>query len=296
MPVTGRPLQELRALYQVRPHERDVIVEGRTDVRLIRWYLAERGLRALVHAVDDRAEVPSGLVLRHGGEVGPRGRVIGFAHQADEWELQEPTVTFIIDSDRDCLLEKRPVRPDNMLLTDYGSMDVYMLQDRPFNQCIRVILGRTDDAEALRNKLTPALNDLCVVRTVLHWSGLGIELVKDFAASCRFSRDSSSLDAEDLLNRTLSKQYREYRDSLLEQVEIVRTRIPEDRLMAVRGHDMSAVVIRALGIRNVWANEDTLEQAWRGCLQVSDLDHLGLFVQLSQRLSEPGTPSELRQP
>src|SRR5580700_6636570 len=103
--VTKRPLRELRTLYEVQPHIRDVIVEGRADAHLIQWYLNERDLVAIVHAVDDRAEVTSDLVVRHGGEIGPRGRVIGLAHQVDEWEIAETTVTCIIDSDRDSLLE-----------------------------------------------------------------------------------------------------------------------------------------------------------------------------------------------
>lgn len=283
-PVTKRPLRELRTLYEVQPHIRDVIVEGRGDAQLIRWYLNEREMIALVHEVDDRAEVTSDLVVRYGGEVGARGRVIGLAYQVDEWELAETTVICIIDSDRDSLLENQTTLPSCLLATDFGTMDVYLLQSRPFGQFLRIVLGRDDDPDILREKLVPALNEICLVRAVLHWSGLGISLVRDFASCCQFTATSIVVDTPELLNRTLSGKDRERYDGLLKEVERVRTRIPAERLKAVRGHDMAPLLIRELGLRNVWAQEEPFERAWRGCIQASDLDEFPLFAELRRRV------------
>lgn len=282
--VTRRPLRELRTLYQRIPRTRDVIVEGRTDARLVQWYLEERGFTAIAHAIDDRAEAPGELVIRYGGEIGPRGRVIGFAHEVDRWELIEPTVTCIVDSDRDSLLEARPSAPDCLLRTDFGTMDVYMLQSRPFTQFLRVVLGRDDDADALREKFLPALNEICVVRSVLHWSGLGISLVSDFASCCQFTSDAITVDASELLDRTLKGKDRERLSELMAEIERVRRRIPSERLKAVRGHDMGPLLIRALRLRNVWANEEAFERAWRACLQASDLDEFPMFTRLRERV------------
>ena len=282
--ITARPLRELRTLYEAKPQIRDVIVEGRSDARFIKWYLSERQLFALAHAVDDRAEIPSSQVLSFDGEVGPRGRVIGVAHQVDEWKLAKTTVTCIIDSDRAALLEAPTAFPGCLLTTDFGSMEVYFLQTRPFSQFLRLVLGRDEDPDELIKKLIPALNEICVVRAVLHWSGLGIPLVRDFAACCEFTRDSIAVDTNKLLDRTLSGRDRDHRDNLLGQVQAVRTRVPKERRLAIRGHDIAPLLIRELGLRNVWATPEHFEAAWRGCVQASDLDEFPMFTQLRQRV------------
>lgn len=282
--LTQRPLIELRTLYQKSPRTRDVIVEGRDDARLVSWYLTERGLDALTIAVDDRAVVPSDLVIRSGGEVGPRGRVIALAREVDDWELTEPSISCVIDLDRDPLEKKLPERGGSLIVTDFGTMEVYMFQDRPFNQFLRVVLGRNDDAEALREKTLPALNDLYLVRAALHWSGMGIALVRDIATSCAPDGDYLTLNAEDLLSRSLQGSDKERISDLLAEVARLRKFLPENRLRAVRGHDMSPVIIRALGLRNVWARQDAFESAWRGCLQASDLDAFDLFRTLRSRV------------
>lgn len=284
--ITRRPLRVLRTLYETTPKIRDVIVEGRSDAGFIKWYLGEHGLFAVVHAIDDRADVSSSDVLRYRGEVGARGRVIGFAGQVEGWKLREPTVTCIIDADRTSLLEDPPILPDCLLTTDFGSMDVYMLQHRPFNQFLRLVLGRNEDAEQIVTRILPALNQVCVVRAVLHWSGLGISLVKDFSACCQPSRESIVVDIHELLNRTLSGKDREHYDELVKEVDQTLTRLPSDRLKAVRGHDIAPLVIKELGLKNVWAKEDAFERAWRGCIQASDLDDFPLFSQLRDRVDK----------
>jgi hypothetical protein len=110
-------------------------------------------------------------------------------------------------------------------------------------------------------------------------------LVRDFAPCCQFTANSIVVDTPELLNRTLSGKDRERYDELLKEVERVRARIPAERLKAVRGHDMAPLLIRELGLRNVWAQETPFEQAWRGCIQASDLDEFSLFTELRRRVS-----------
>ncbi len=152
-----RRLEELQVLYELEPSLRDIVVEGRSDAELVRWYLNQKGLRSVkVFPIDDRAVVERDVVLRAGGEVGPRGRVLGLAVAASDWRLSDPSLTCVIDADWDCLDDVHEI--EGLLRTDYGSLDGYLFQERPLQKLLDLVIQRDVHAEEQIAALMPALN------------------------------------------------------------------------------------------------------------------------------------------
>lgn len=279
-PSDKRTPGELRTLYATNPSLRDIIVEGREDRNLVRWFLAEAGIEhPRVYAVNDRVVVDAELVLAHGGEVGHRGRVLALGREASQWGLPEPSLTCVIDRDRDCLAPSE--RAEHVLMSDAGSMDVYAFEPKPLQQFLDVVVGVSAKAEELVEELTPPLNELFLVRAAMH-EVAEVSLVPKFPALVNVK--NGSVDASTLVRRSLDVEGQGalYSD-VMERYEALRAKLPEDRRLAIRGHDIAPLLVRRLGLTNDWAKPSIIEQALRGCLDAGDLAGRPLFAELLRR-------------
>lgn len=281
-----RTLTELRTLYEIQPQLRDILVEGRDDARLIRWYLREHEIRKVqVYAVDDRVEIDSAKVFAAGGEVGPKGRILAVATEAANWVLLQDNITCIVDADRDCLGSLSKFA--HLLITDVGSMDVYCFQQRPLQQFIDVVVSRNESASELITELVGPLNDLFLVRAALH--EVGVAVVDGFA-NCFDPRLESALNVDELVRRSLAvARLGQRQGEVLSRVEQLRMQLPENQMMAIRGHDIGPLLIKRLRLKNEWARADVVEKALRGCLTVSDVDDYPLFSTLKDRVGPAGS-------
>lgn len=273
---------ELRVLYEVQPQLRDVVVEGRTDASVIRWYLRERGVNnAKIYAVDDRVEIDSASVLGVGGEVGARGRVLALADEAARWMLTQENLTCVIDSDRDCLASR--VEFPHLLSTDFGSMDVYAFQPRPLQQFIDVVVCGFDRAEDVMADLVPTLNETFLIRAALHEVGR-VPLIATFVNCCNTRKRPIALDADELVRRSLAVVSAGcLHGEVMARVDRYRD-LPAEPLLAVRGHDIAPLLIKRLGLKNDLARSESVERSLRACLTTTDLDESRLFSQLRDRL------------
>lgn len=281
--TSRRRVEELKTLYRVQPALKDVVGEGRTDARLIRWYLHEHGLRHVkVYAIDDRVEIPSEMVFAAGGEVGARGRVLALAAEAATWELIQTSLTCVIDYDRDCFLPSGSPPQAHLLRTDVGSLDVYAFQPRPMQQFIDLVSGRADGAAELIAQLLPALNELFLVRSALHADG--VALVSNYGNCCDTGSEPTAVDAEKLVRRSLAVvgAGRSF-GATVARVEALRSGLPSDSLLAVRGHDIPVLLVKRLGLKNEWARPEVVETTLRACLSTADLDDYPLFRRLRER-------------
>jgi hypothetical protein len=261
-----RTLEDLRVLHSVlEPGLRDIYVEARSDRNLFRWYLNEARLfTPAVYAIDDRVQVDVTTVLEAGGEVGPRGRLIGLAAAVQSWALAYPAVTCIIDADRDYVFSGREY-PD-LYRTDYGSLEVYAFQPRPLAQLLSVVLGKDVDARDLIDYLTPALNELFLARAVLHIYGPAVPLVDNFVSCCECSADACKVDSEKLVVRSLEvASLVAMRGQVLARLEEARVRLPSDRRRAIRGHDIAPLLIKTLRLTNQWASTPAVDRDHSSC-------------------------------
>lgn len=285
--ATLRTPEELRTLFELRPHLRDVIVEGRSDALLVQHFLRHAGasdhLRVL--AVDDRARIDSETVRRFGASVGARGRVVALAEHASTWALPEPSLTCIVDLDWNSI--ERPEARDGLLYTDFGSMDVYALQSGVVQKFLELVVGDITDADTIIREIIPPLRDLFAVRYVLHRHGPDIPVVHNFTSCCGTVGGTLSVDIEELLRRSLNRveRFTEF-ERLLPIVLEIRQSLPAEPLQSVRGHDIAPLLIYRLNLRNQWAIPETVEAALRGCLEMGELLRFPMFAALHDRVSE----------
>ncbi len=275
---------ELRILYEIQPQLRDVVVEGRIDASVIRWYLRECGANnAKVYAIDDRVEVDSASVVGVGGEVGARGRILALADEAARWTLTQENLTCVIDSDRDCLASR--VEFPHLLSTDFGSMGVYAFQPRPLQQFIDIVASGFDRAEDVMADLMPTLNETFLVRTALHDVGK-VPLTSTFVNCCNIRKRPITLDTDELVRRSLAVVSEgRLQGEVMARVDRYRKHLPSEPLLAVRGHDIAPLLIKRLGLKNDLARIESVERSLRTCLTTTDLDKSRLFSQLRERLS-----------
>lgn len=281
-----RNLENLNLLHtQLQPDFRDVYVEGRTDVTVVSWYLRQRGLKASgIYAIDDRAYVPASLVLDSGAEVGPRGRLLALAKYMDEWSMEHPGITCIVDRDWD--LVTGSMQADHILYTDFPAVENYLFTAAPFSKLLQLVLGNDRPEQQVKAALTPLLNQLYAARLALHLEGGGVPGIDGFQGCCYRDGDRWLLNESLWIERSLAaRRATDRKSAVLSKLEEIRVALTAS-FSAIRGHDIAPALILELGLKNEMAKPTVLEQAWRGCLSAEDLDHFPLFTSLRERLSQ----------
>lgn len=279
-----RELSELRTLYRLYPHFRDVVVEGRDDAAWIRWFLSEYELEHVrVFAVDDRVEVPREAVLKFHSEVNARGRVVALASEYDGWGINNPALTCIADSDYDSLENTSQSR--SLLKTDYAAMEVYALEERPLSKFLVTSAKSEVSAQDVVSILKPAWTVLYALRYVLHKHSEGTKLTDKFANRCVNSAGEVVADARELLRACNPSPSGDFLARLLELHEECLSQIPDSRLDGIRGHDIAPLIIRFLGLKNALARPDEVERLMRQSIERRDLEQFGLFSCLKSRVA-----------
>ncbi|NYI45064.1 hypothetical protein BJ993_002144 [Nocardioides aromaticivorans] len=276
-----RTPSELRVLYEVQPDVRDVIVEGRVDRRLVSWYLHERGGgRARVYAVDDRIDPQS--LTSPGSNPGKRDYVIALAQEVGG--LEEPSITCVVDSDRDGFGANQDEGASEVLLrTDFGSMDAYAFQQRPLQQMLSVGLGRDFSASTLISDLTPLLVDLAVARRALH--EVGVPVVDRFVRAISKKGGDARIEVPELIRRSLAARGESSSlDEVVGRAEYFHSLVPADPRLIIRGHDIAPLIAWHQNLSGDHARSANLESMMRTSLQASDLDDYPLFQELRRRV------------
>jgi hypothetical protein len=281
-----KTLLELETTYKLHPRIRDVVVEGRDDASLLSWYLKQFiGAQVQVYAVDDRVEIPRELVQGVHRDINARGRVMALAAEAEKWGISEQSLTCVIDADYDALEDYVP-QFSALLRTDYASMEVYSLQERPLSKFIANIAKSDISATSLVSLLTPAWATVYAVRYILHTHCDGEALVNNFAAKCINGASQVVADAAALLRASDQSLRGETLAALLEQHQQYLDRIPAGTLHGIRGHDIAPMLIRFFGFKNALASDETVEHLLRVSLEATDLQHFELFQALTRRVTD----------
>lgn len=279
-----RELRELRTLYILNPHFRDIIVEGRDDAAWINWYISEHRIpNARVYAVDDRAVVPGEVVKLFHPEINARGRVVALANEFSNWNIPSPSLTAIIDADFD-LLEPTEY-PSSLLTTDYAAMEVYALEQRPLSKFLLISAKANVDASTLTSLLKPAWAAMYALRYVIHRHHEGARLANKWAEKCVDNAGQIIVDVRELLRTVTPTPGKEFFDDLLGMHEHYLSKIPDSTLDGIRGHDIAPLIIRFLGFKNEFADIKYVERLLRQSLELRDLEEHDMFTNLRQRLS-----------
>lgn len=239
----------------------------------------------VVYAVDDRVEVPPELVLSGGFEDGARGRILALAREAEAWGSGARSLTCIVDADRACL-EQADAQFATLLKTDLASFDAQAFASSAFQRFLDVVIRMEANAQELVVELLPTLNELFLVRHVLHTMSPPVPLIEKFVACCDFRR-SPVVDVKELLRRSLAVAGQlDQMDAALERLEAAHQLLPDERLRAVRGHDVAPVLIRRLGLKNRWADADAVQDTLLAlAVDAPDVRESQVLRDLSRRLS-----------
>lgn len=279
-----RTLKELRTLYELKPSMRDIYVEGSSDVKVIRAFLREKGVDSSiqVYAVDDRANVPRVEVEEIHPEVNARGRVVTLAAASRDWNIAKGQITCIIDKDYDAL-DDQAWDLNNLLVTDYPSMEVYALKPVVLDRFLARYTNGSDVAESLLSELLALWRFVFAVRYALHRSGLGVAPAKKWA-ELLLASTSGSRAASEHLEAILPPGVDG--EALRQQIAAAEGRLGSPGPHNVRGHDIAPLLIARLKLRNGKASVDMVEAMLLAGLVAADIEQERLFVGLLSRLTE----------
>ncbi|MFD0362723.1 hypothetical protein ACFQZZ_14865 [Nocardia sp. GCM10030253] len=282
-----RTPDELRTIYLLYPQVRDVVTEGRGDLRFVQNFLSNypdiSSKNVNVYAVCDRINLPDSDVIDAGFESGQRGRVLTLAMHASAWSDQERAgLTCIADADR-AHLARDFQESDVLLVTDYASIEGYAFSERVISKFLLIVLSvDAPTGSELMSKAYPILSSLFVARAALHWSGTGESVPDKFIKR-------SSMNHAGLANRLFEQIFPgnanlSLREKLLARVDELNSLIsPNDRRF-VRGHDIAEVMIVVLDPGRKWSDPEVVEGALMGCIECADIESEPLFTELLRRL------------
>lgn len=280
---TRRELRELLTLYKLKPHFRDIVVEGRDDAAWLKWYLSEHGAKnTMVFAVDDRVTIPREMVSEVHNDVNARGRVVALAVESEKWSLPQPSLTCVVDSDFE--LFEPDVTPVGLFKTDYAAMEVYALTDRPLSKFLVASAKSNIEASTLVAGLRPAWAVLYALRYVLHRHSGGARLTSRFAEKCINDAGEVVANVRELLRMVSPTPTQSALEELLALHGQYLNQIPGDTLQGIRGHDIAPMIIRFLRLKNDLADPAHVERLLKQSLELRDLDEEVLFRQLRDRV------------
>ncbi|MEY1673091.1 hypothetical protein AB4Z55_02830 [Gordonia sp. ABKF26] len=285
-----RTTEEIFTLYKLNPQFRDVIVEGRTDARWIRWFVNQLGIDAKVYAVDDRIHIDRATTLSFHRENNARGRVIAFAELLAKNGDISLCASAIIDSDFDVIDRMRGEdvpNPSPLLRTDYPSIEVYAMDARPLSKFLTTVIDTDESVETIYDDIVPVLQILFAVRFVIHRMGFTAKIPKKVAEDMQILPDRVYLNHEDLLKRCTPSLTRDDLARAAHETSALLADFADGRgLSFAHGHDIAPVFAKYFRLANHMARPEVLELHLMQSLELSDLHATPMFQRLSERLAD----------
>ncbi|MEO7859477.1 MAG: DUF4435 domain-containing protein [Nitrospirales bacterium] len=285
MVVERKRLGELLLKYKLEPTLRDIYVEGESDVSIIRWILREQGnIGAVVYHVL-AIDVPVEKFVEFGQDQNNRGRVIVLAHELARARLLSQA-TCIVDRDFDAILN-RLTGPENLLFTDYSSMEMYFFNNWHLSKLFSLVLGRQiENTQAIQDNIAAILQELFLIRLANHLLGLGFGCMT-MTSCCQIKGGKITFDLTEYMKRYMSKNggysHRSAFDRKIDECRAVQ--LPDPR-QQMHGHDFLDLL--AWYIRKSYSmqhfNEVSLKSALMASLEASKLTSENLFVSILCRV------------
>ncbi|WP_405701616.1 hypothetical protein [Streptomyces sp. NBC_00069] len=285
-----RTPKELATLCEIEPEMREIIVEGRADAALLEWFFASTSgeTDVQVYAVGDRVLLAAEDVISDGNNIGSRGSVVTTASIVHANSSDTGRIIFV--ADRDCSSVGLDPCPEinNLLFTDFSTMELYYFSPRPLQKLLSVALRAPKEltSENLISDITPVLVSLFLIRATLRSLPEPKKLASKVMQNLNFMPGGHSLDVADALTRSCSG---ENRDRLMEVYSKFEVPPDSDVRHYIRGHDIAAVIIRYVSSlharllredRRHLAQPDAMSICLVTCLELVDLQDFELFKSL----------------
>ncbi|HOX37398.1 MAG TPA: hypothetical protein PL033_05345 [Candidatus Brocadiia bacterium] len=233
-------LKELVTLYELEPSIRDIVVEGMTDIRIVRNIL--KCLHLTVVNVRDAADIVATEVVTNGAN--NKNGVISLAEYFQA-RLGKNTlqVTCIVDTDFDRYLEKC-YECDLLLSTDYTSMEMYCVDPESVQKVMDFAFRLTRIAsDDLLKTILPVLESLFLIRLANEHLALGLTW-KDFTKCCSVDKKGNgnlNFDQTEFLRRYVANR-RELQDTVSETINQLVSKLDNNWKCKVRFHDFAALL------------------------------------------------------
>lgn len=298
-----RLIRELALIYDEIPEFKDVYVEGPFDAKLISWFLKSHGRKNQVFPIK-LVYVPTQEVLARGLEDGAKGRLLTFGALLEKelFNLNSSMPVIIVDKDRDALFPPATPVCKSCLYTDYTSIEIYGYEVEVVEKLLDLFLHvESITAREVLNLIEPILVDLFLLRAALHMSGTGVGLIEGFTGHCGIASGRGQVDMANLLSQSMadySKRFRPRVETIIEEVENLRKRLPSDVRLAIRGHDFIQVLSWVLNghVEGMFRNIHVIARGLILALEKVDLLKYPLFIELLKRTSPPSSGSSTPSP
>lgn len=284
MPIPRRRISEIIAAHELERTLVDVYVEGRFDADLVTWYLLDAGHHHVqvypIDAVHVATEDLGGL------SSGQRQRVIALARALDASGL-DMRISCICDRDFEDWLATESLPTNSLLLTDFVSMDAYLISTDALDKFLRLVVGyHSLDGTKLLSVLGPVLEDCFLIRLAHAKRQLSLSWFPPVRCCTLASSGEIHFDREGFLKRLLQKNTHWARKADLEaEMDDLRGRLRADLRTKAHGHDFSTLLAWYIErLNKAWSGDDErVFRALLGCVSRCQLAEFELFRSLETR-------------
>jgi hypothetical protein len=287
-----RTIDELELRYRLEPELGDVFVEGVSDAAFIAWFLDQNQREGWRVYPIDTVDIPSERVRARELAVGERGEALTLGLELSErlqdFEGRGPLI--VTDQDDDALGEGDGIGCDLCLLTDFTAMELYAFNTRTVDKFLRVFV-RTNriGADDLIALLGPALVEVFLLRAALRRVEKRIGIMNEITRCCSRSAEGIRVDITELARRSLNAPTEAPRptvESVLEEVQKLRGRVPADARRAIHGHDLVTMlswILDRYGVSPEFRRPEVIRRSLFLSLELEELNAYGLFSELLRR-------------
>ena len=222
---------------------REVFVEGAEDRSFFLAFLKTFGLGDVAVFSIDTIEVPANEVLSRQLNDGNKGRVVTLAAML-EGKIPQSEFACIADADTDHF-EKRIYNYSLLLLTDYPSLEVYLLSPRSLDKIVIMMKSKISvgSGEIIRD-LSNLLVDSFLIRVAAAQLRLSLDFPVDHSKFCSLKKNKMAFRTDDYLSSCLrSSPEKESLRQLKTRVEELRNQKIEEPRHMMHGHDMVSTFI-----------------------------------------------------
>lgn len=283
-----RDTNYLCTLYKVEPEIRDIYVEGESDKRIIKWFLENSGITNVDVYEIDTINVTNEILEIHGLERNNRGEVIALASELDASLDADNNISCIIDGDFDYLIGNTS-QLNNLLLTDYTSMDLYFYEDYIFDKLLKIGLKKEqNNLTALKNNLSEILQDLFAIRATNNQLKYNLSY-RDFKKHLSVQEDKINFDRKSYIDSYLTSNGRHSDISKFTKTcNNFRKMTVKSKRQKIHGHDfitlLSWYLCKIIGTGgNKYSSQEVITAIVRTGVEINRLEKESLFSNIKNR-------------
>jgi len=273
-----KEIDEIITKYELEPSlEKEIYIEGSTDKALVDWFLKKSNITNISVLEISTVNVEKEKVLSMGLDDNNRNRLVCLSH------LVEVGIICIIDSDFD-FLETPPYQNNNLISTDYSSMEIY-----GFNKEIleKILLGypakKPKDFQVFKTMIGTILLEIFLIRYTKSKIKKELKHIHKINKDLKIKSNNIIFDRDNYL-----KKYVKNNKQLIEKfnnfISSKKENLPNEIRKIIHGHDFIYLLGYYLGITDEKPRE-TFQKSFYSALEYDMLKEENMFKTLVSKLS-----------